>query len=177
MKIGTVRYGNFAEHDEALAMATKLTGLTIEDLRLCPDHVRRSLQGQHHAVSQHLSWFQHLYQAFTDLEEVAYPGDMADMDRRASQGSLILAHPNFIIPMMLAKFGPHRDALNDAFLKVRKPDNDPSELRWTYLVIVAALVTLSSIDSSIMDQWFAGPGRMTTHHSGLVVYSNRSLKS
>ena len=58
---------------------------------------------------------------------------------------------------------------------MRKPDNDPSELRWTYLVIVAALVTLSSIDSSSMDQWFAGPGRMTTHHSGLVVYSNRSL--
>ena len=56
-----------------------------------------------------------------------------------------------------------------------KPDTDPSELQWTYLVIVAALVTLSSIDISIMDQWFAGPGRMTTHHSGLVVYSNRSL--
>ena len=67
------------------------------------------------------------------------------------------------------------DALNDAFLKVSKPDNDPSELQWTYLVLVAALVTLSSIDISIMDQWFAGPGRMTTHHSGLVVYSNRSL--
>ena len=93
----------------------------------------------------------------------------------AAQVSLILAHPNFIIPMMLAKFGPHRDALAYAFQKVPKPDNDPSELQWTYLVIVAALVTLSRIDISIMEQWFAGPGRRTTHHSGLVVYSHRSL--
>ena len=117
VKIGTQHYGNFAEHDEALAMATKKTGLTIEDLQLHPDCVRKSVQGQRHAVSQHLSWFQHLYQAFADPKEVAYPGDVADMHRRASQGSLILAHPNFIIPMMLAKFGPHRDALADAFPK------------------------------------------------------------
>ena len=176
VKIGTQHYGNFAEHDEALAMATKKTGLTIEDLQLHPDCVRKSVQGQRHAVSQHLSWFQHLYQAFADPKEVAYPGDVADMHRRASQGSLILAHPNFIIPMMLAKFGPHRDALADAFLKVPKPDNDPSELQWTYLVIVAALVTLSRIDISIMDEWLSGPGRQTTHHSGLVVYSHVSLK-
>ena len=111
VKIGTQHYGNFAEHDEALAMATKKTGLTIEDLQLHPDRVRKSVQGQRHAVSQQLSWFQHLYQAFTDPRGVAYPGDLADMHRRASQGSLILAHPNFIIPMMLAKFGPHRECL------------------------------------------------------------------
>ena len=46
VKIGTQHYGNFAEHDEALAMATKKTGLTIEDLQLHPDCVRKSVQGQ-----------------------------------------------------------------------------------------------------------------------------------
>ena len=177
VQIGTRSYGNFAEHDEALAMATKQTGLTIEELQLSHDYVWRSVQGQRHAVSQHLSWFQHLYQAFVDPKEVAYPGDVADMHRRASQGSLILGHPNFIIPMMLAKLGPRRDALAYAFQKVPKPDNDPSELQWTYLVIVAALVTLSRIDNSIMEEWFSGPGRQTTHHSGLVVYSHVSLNS
>ena len=54
VKLGTRHYGNFAEHDEALAMATKQTGLTVEDLQLCPDHVRRSMQGQRHAVSHWL---------------------------------------------------------------------------------------------------------------------------
>ena len=156
-------------------MASKQTGLTIEDLQLCPDRVRRSVQGQRNAVSQHLAWFQLLYQAFADHEEMAYPGDMADLHRRASQGSLILAHPNFIIPMMLAKFGPHRDALAHAFQKVPKPDNDPMELQWTYCVLVAALVSISRIDISIMEDWFAGPGRGTTHHSGLAVYAHKSL--
>ena len=46
VKIGTQRYGNFAEHDEAVAMATNKTGLTIEDLQLHPDCVRKSVQGQ-----------------------------------------------------------------------------------------------------------------------------------
>ena len=98
------------------------------------------------------------------------------MHHRASQGSLILAHPNFIIPMMLAKVWPHRDALAYAFQKVPKPDNDPSELQWTYLVIVEALVSLSRTDISIMEPWFAGPGRGTTHHSGQVVYSHTVLQ-
>ena len=112
--------------------------------------------------------FSTFYPAFADPKEVAYPGDVADMHRGASQGSLILAHPNFIIPMMLANFGPHRDALAYAFQKVPKPDNDPSELQWTYLVIVEALASLSRTGISIMEPWFAGPGRGTTHHSGLV---------
>ena len=44
VKIGTRHDGNFAEHDEALAVATNQTGLTIEDVQLRPDHVRRSLR-------------------------------------------------------------------------------------------------------------------------------------
>ena len=44
VKIGTNNYGKFAEHDEALAVATHQTGLTIEDLQLRPDHVRMSLR-------------------------------------------------------------------------------------------------------------------------------------
>ena len=176
VKIGAKNHGNFTEHDEALAMATKQTGLTIQDLQLRPGDVRRSLQGQRNAVSQHLSWFQGLYLAFSNPAEMAYPGDVVDMDIRALQGSLILEHPNFIVPMMLAKYGPHRDALHDAFLKVPKPNDDPAQLEWTYHVIVAALVALSCIDSSIMDIWYLGPGRTSTHHSGLVVYSHQSLK-
>ena len=128
MKTGTQNCGKFAEHDEALAVAIHQTGLTIEDVQLRLDHVRRSLQGQRHAVSQHLSWFQHLYQSFVDPDEVAYPGDVADMHHRASQGSLILAHPNFISPMRLATFGPHRDALTYAFQKVPRTDNDPQSI-------------------------------------------------
>ena len=54
--------------------------------------------------------------------------------------------------------------------------DDPLDLKWTYLVIVAALTAISSIDAGVMDPWMAGPGRNNSHHSGLVVYANVSLK-
>ena len=88
-----------------------------------------------------------------------------------------MAHPNFIAPMLLAKLGPHRDALHDAFLSTPKLDRDRFHLKWTYNVIMAALVALSSTDADIMDPWIAGPGKMSTHHIGLVVYANCSLKT
>ena len=50
------------------------------------------------------------------------------------------------------------------------------DLKWTYLVIVAALVALSRIDGQVMDPWNAGPGKQSTHHSGLVVYAHATLK-
>ena len=145
-------------------------------MHLDPDGVCRSLQGQHNAVAQQASWFQDLYAAYSKPDEVAYPGDLCDMHARALRKSRILAHPNFIVPMLLAKFGPHRDALHKAFLDTPKQEQDALDLKWTYDVIVAALVALSIIDTKVMDPWFAGPGKHTAHHSGLVVYAHRTLK-
>ena len=176
VKIGTEFFGSYQNHEDALAAVIMQTGLQKDDLLLSPDRVRRSLQGQRNSVLMHMAWFQHLYMAYSKPEEVAYPGDLDDMGERASQDSRILGHPNFIVPMLLAKFGPHRDALHDAFLSVPQPMDDPLDLKWTYLVIVAALTAISSIDAGVMDPWMAGPGRMSSHHSGLVVYANVSLK-
>ena len=176
VKIGTEFFGLYPNHEDALAAVVMQTGLQKDDLLLSPDHVRRSLQGQRNSVQMHIAWFQHLYMAYSKPEGVAYPGDLDDMGQRASQGSRILQHPNFIVPMLLAKFGPHRDALHDAFLSVPQPMDDPLDLKRTYLVIVAALTAISSIDAGVMDPWMAGPGRNNSHHSGLVVYANVSLK-
>ena len=175
-KIGAKNFGSFPNHDQALAVVMAQTGLQQDDLLLCPAQVRKSLQGQRNAVLMHMTWFQHLYVAYSGPDETAYPGDLEDMSKRASQGSAILAHPNFIIPMMLAKFGPHRDALHDAFLSVPKLADDPLDLKWTYFVIVAALSAISKIDAEAMAPWIAGPGKKSTHHSGLVVYAHVSLK-
>ena len=124
VKIGTAFLGVFRDHEDALQTVIEHKGLLREELRLCPNAVRRSLQGQRNAAMLHVSWFQSLYTAYS-IPEAAYPGDLCDMDLRATQGSSILAHPNPIVPMMLAKFGPHREALNDAFLHTPKPKHDP----------------------------------------------------
>ena len=57
-----------------------------------------------------------------------------------------------------------------------QPEDDPLDLKWAYLVIVAALTAISSIDVGVMDTWIAGPGRNSTHHSGLADYAHVSLK-
>ena len=176
VKIGAKSFGIYSHHEDALSAAARTTGLKKDDLLLNPHQVQRSLQGQRNAVLVHMAWFQYLYKAYSQPGEVAYPGDMVDMGMRAVQGSDIMKHPNFIVPMMLAKFGPRRAALYDAFLRVSRPKSDPLGLKWTYHVIVAALTAISSIDAGIMAPWIAGPGKQSTHHSGLVVYAHRSLK-
>ena len=176
MKIGSVYHGTFARHCKALACVRKKTGLEDKDLLLKADHVRRSLQGQRNAVSQHVVWFRRLYNAYSTSQKVAYPGDLNDMGARALRRSRILAHPNFIILMLFAKFGPHRDVLHDAFLSVPKPKHNDSDLKWTYLVIVNALVALSRIEIHVMAPWLAGPGKQSAFHSGLAVYAHKSLK-
>ncbi|MFM7989766.1 MAG: hypothetical protein ACKPKO_61680, partial [Candidatus Fonsibacter sp.] len=50
-------------------------------------------------------------QSYSGTEGLAYLGYLQDMHHRARNGSEILNHPNFIVPMLLAKFKPHRDAL------------------------------------------------------------------
>ena len=172
VKIGASFHGRFHEHEDALLLVVEKTGLTRQDLELSPNEVRKSVQGQRNMIPKHMFWFQKMFAAYGD----AYPGDLCDLIHRASQRSEIMAHANFVVPMMLAKFGPHRDALNDAFLSIPKPENDPDELRWAYDVLVAALVALNDCDQEIMEPWLQGPGRQGAFHSGLVVYANCSLK-
>ena len=106
VKIGAEFFGSYPKHEDALAAVIMQTGLRKDDLLLRTDLVRRSLQGQRNSVLTQIAWFQHLYKAYSKPGKVAYPGDLDDMGKRASQGSRIMEHPNFIGPMMLAKFGP-----------------------------------------------------------------------
>ena len=80
--------------------------------------------------------------------------------------------------MLLAKFGPHRDALQYAFIHSCNPSLEDNEViaKWTYNVLVDALIRISAIPDAAMKPWIAGPGRQTMFHSGLVVYAHSSLK-
>ena len=63
----------------------------------------------------------HLYSAYSGIDGPAYPGNLNDMHHKPHSGSEILAHPNFIAPMMLAKFRPHWDALHYALTHASRP--------------------------------------------------------
>ena len=45
-----------------------------------------------------------------------------------------------------------------------------------YGILIDALRSLTKLTDEEMAPWLAGPGRQTTHHSGLVVYAHQSLK-
>ena len=53
----------------------------------------------------------HLYRAYPRIYGPTYPGDLNNMLYKAHDGSEILAHPNVIVHLLLAKFGPHWDVL------------------------------------------------------------------
>ena len=89
-----------------------------------------------------------------------------------------MTEPDFIVPMMLAKFGPHRDALRAGYTKHPKPKKVDAQAmsRWSYDVFVAALRRLTRLTDEEMKPWWQGPGKNTAHHSGLVVYAQKHLE-
>ena len=68
--------------------------------------------------------------------------------------------------------------LQYAFIHSCHPSLEDNEViaKWTYNVLVDALIRISTIPDAEMKPWIAGPGRQTMFHSGLVVYAHSSLK-
>lgn len=183
VRIARKHHGTFRDHGSALAYVMNITGLTESALLLDPKDVRKSLRGQRDAVPNCLYWFRLLYSAYKtrkgerSIAGAAYPGDLEDLHCRAATGSTILQDPNFIVLMMLAKFGPHRDALQTAYSHNPKPKSVDNAMvcRWVYDVVVGALELLTAVSDAEMQPWIDGPGKQTTHHSGLTVYASTSL--
>ena len=183
-KIRSKHVGFFHDHGSALADIMKATGLQEKALLLNPKEVRKSVRGQRDAVPKRAHCFHLLYSAYKNLEKGrsiagnAYPGDLEDMHSRAAKDAKIFKDPNFIVCMMLAKFGPHRDALQTAHHRNPKPKSadDAIVCRWVYDVMVDALELLAAVSDAEMQPWIDGPGKQTTYHSGLVVYANTALK-
>lgn len=179
-QVGGDYIGTYEKYDDAVRAAVKASGLGESDLRIDPKAASKSLQGKRHHVAKHAAWFSYLCQAYqlTSGAGMAYPGDLEDMHRRASgKHAAIFQYPSLIVPMILAKFGPHRDCLQHAFAASKQPKNkdEASWARWTYDVLVASLHLLTKVSDEDMQPWIDGPGKQSTHHSGLAVYAHASL--
>ena len=90
------------------------------------------------------------------------------MHHRAHSGTKILAHPNFVGSMLLAKFGPHWDALQYAFTHSCRPSLEDNAViaEWTCNVLLDALIRMITIPDEDMKPWIVGPGRQTMFQSG-----------
>ena len=121
-----------------------ILGLGREQLQLPPKDVRKPSQCKRHAVLQRATCFRHLNSAYSIIDGPTYLGDLYDMHHKAGSGSAILAHPNFIVPMSLAKFRPHRDTLQYAIAHSCHPllEDNAVIAEWTSNVRVDALIRI-----------------------------------
>ena len=71
--------------------------------------------------------------------------------------------------MLLAKFGPHRDDLQDAFIHSCHPSLEDNEAiaKWTCNVLVDALIRIITIPDEDMKPWIAWAWQ--TNHVALWV--------
>ena len=67
--------------------------------------------------------------------------------------------------------------LQYAFIHSCHPSLEDNEIiaKWTYNVLVDALIRVSTIPTEDTKPWIYGPGRQTMFHTGLVVYAHSNL--
>ena len=179
-QVGQSYYGEYQDYNQAVKCIVQKSGLSEAQLRLDPEETRANVQGQRGMVAKHADWFAHMWQCYRlSPNKVANPGDLRDMHGRThGPAAALLRIPHLIVIMLLAKYGPHRDALQEARVHIGappEPHNDAKASRWAYDVVVEALRRIAKVPHARMQPWWDGPGKHTSHHSGLVVIAHRTL--
>ena len=80
--------------------------------------------------------------------------------------------PGLVVPFLLAKYAPHRDAMEAEWAKLAAhAPTDPVQL--TYRVLTRTLQKLHK--RPLKQVCIDNVGRRTTHHGGLIPFANKSL--
>ncbi len=105
------------------------------------------------------------------------PGDAEDCnDRAQGKKARLLDDEGLGLPALLTKYGPDRDALDDAFCAANKRKRSGTvKAELDYAILVDGLRRMSKVPAKARAPWLRGPGHHTSHHGGLVPYAHRSL--
>jgi len=98
-----------------------------------------------------------------------------DTHQRASKPKRAKVYDDegMVLPMLLAKYAPHKDTLHHAFYKVAPKEKD-LDLR-LHKRLIASLKGIAKVDPKEMEPWLQGPGKNTSHHGGLVPWAHKAL--
>lgn len=171
--LGRRQLGSSRSQDEAANKVARFLKRPLSELRLPKVLTASSCQ----PLEQHVVRFQQLWSIYggDNPKEPKVPGDVADLTQRASRrGPTLLSEGSgLILPFLLAKYGPHRDVMEDAWadLARRSPKADPAQL--TYNVLATTLRKLHG--QPLRQAWIENVGHNTTHHGGLIPFAIRSL--
>ena len=166
--------GSNTSQAAAATLVAKYLHVPLITLRL------RSAPGPLESHQQLAARCRGLWSAFGGLSprNPKVPGDLADLIQRGlDKGSRVLSQaPGLVVPFLLAKFTPHRDAIEEAWAEHVAKDpkgysRDP--VMMTYNVLRDSLQRLHR--EPLSQEWIDNVGRNTMYHGGLFPFANRSL--
>lgn len=162
---------------QAAKLAAKVLRVPLAKLQLRQSD-RPSLQPQ----NVHQERFRQLWRVY---QPAAVPGDLDSLFQPGSCHFIRRAPEGLLLPFLLAKYGPHRQALASAWAteaKKAEPKDAKDKVqakgqeavcRRNFKIMAMALTALHEVP--LGEAWTANVGRGTTHHSGLVTLAHLSL--
>lgn len=102
------------------------------------------------------------------------PGDLADLFQSSHTKDVMNKCPELLLAMVVAKYGPHREALAASAAELAGQRAGTEPVTWLHAVLQRAIQMLSG--TVLSDVWVLNVGRGTTHHSGLVTFAVCSLR-
>lgn len=164
--------GSSTSQKKAVACAAKALKCSPAELQLSNSGVARQ-----QSLDEHIVRFQQMWPLFrgTCPHRPKVPGDLADLMSRGGGQSLALLEQcaGLIVPFLLAKYGPHRDSMEAAWIEQTSKQPKADAVQLVYDVLVA---TLQKIDGTkLRPCWVESVGRNCAHHSGLIPFANTSL--
>lgn len=166
--------GSSTSQPGAAMIASKALNVPLSKLRLPKPRELRP------ALLLHKQRFQLMWAIYRQngtsakLAEAKVPGDLEQLFHSSQAKEMLDSCPELLMPYILAKYGPHRDALaaSAAELAGQRAQTPPPE--WLHKVLQGTMLRLSG--TILSDAWILNVGSGVTFHSGLVPFVHCSLR-
>lgn len=154
------RQPRFQSEEDAAHFAARLAKVPLAHIKLpCPKRTRRDTNAD---LRCRFKLLMRLY-CTSDPKSPCIPGDLMDLISRPYPTRMA---PGLLVPFILSKFAPHRDALTNASAELRPKSKEVAQnLHATLSQAIRAL------SGELPDKgWTQNVGRKNCHHSGLTMF-------
>ena len=173
----------FADHVAALKHVCEATGLTEQQL------LRKKVPKPLTTLRDRVRWLRISLRAARDADKgrAVMPADAQHWHRLATADKdPALRDPRAIVPMIMAKHGPWREAVSASFKACAKASSAPrrsyatalpalgscdARARFMYHMLLETAHVMADIPPATMRPWYRGPGHLTSHHGFQVLLS------
>jgi len=155
----------FATEQEAARVASRATKVGLAEMQLpCPKRTRRD------TIDDLRRPFGQLMRVYStsDPKQPCVPGDLRDLLSRPPPTCMV---PGMLVPFVLSKFGPHRDALALAGKQSQPKTAGVADVLHSQFSAAVRALSGKRVNAS----WTQNVGRKNCHHSGLIMFFWKAL--